>query len=324
MHAAALQLHGFSVDLQASHRVGRDRPDPGQHFRLVCRLCILFLKMRPESAGVRYPDFDPVQVRMLRVPENRIRNGQRNPCRFPAPGAHMDDPFRGGGDLTGILTDQYHLCLRQPVFRLFIADLRFGFQEGIPVRHFPGIGKNAVRCDMHLRPVQEKNASVQPGARIPPGIRLHAGIDVDRNPVLFPVGNPVRQIRVERRVSVMLHAYFGSVDLHGSVHHRSVKQQSGTAVLPIRGDQKFPGIVAQSPGKVPHIRPGRSIRRYRRPDHPVMGQVHHRPGILLQHGIGIQESSSERPFFVNTDPFHFFSSRGCFPLLLFCLSRQGA
>ena len=93
VQASALQLDGLPVDPQSPHAVRGDGPDPEQHLGLVGRFCFVFLKMCPEPSDVCHPRRHAVKVRMLRVPKQRFRYVDGDPCRSAAPGVHLNNPF---------------------------------------------------------------------------------------------------------------------------------------------------------------------------------------------------------------------------------------
>ena len=235
--------------------------------------------MGAEFAQVLHPYRNMVQVRFLRAPQQRVFHRKMNPGRFRGTGIHLDHLLRAGQPFRGPLPGQYSFRLRQPVAPAVIPDLGLYFQESESVRYLPGYREYPVRGNMYLRPVQQLHSPVQSGSGIPAGIGLHTGIHIDGNPVFSPVGRQPGQVHIERRVAVMLHRRFAPVDLHRSIHHRPVNLQPDAAFPPLPGNRHIPGIAAQSAGKISHIGPGRRVRRNRRADHPVMGQVHFCPRI---------------------------------------------
>ena len=304
MEASSPQLDGLSIDPESPDGVGGHGPDSEQHLRFVDSLFSVLFEVGPEPAHVPDPDPDPVQVRGFRIPQFRIPYRQGNPGCLPASGAHVNHAFPGSGSLSRAFPDQENLRLGQAVFSGFVADLRLRFKKCAAVRDLPGIRENPVRCDMHPGSVHQEHAAVQPGPGIPPGIGLHARVDVHGNPVFSAERGQARQVDVERRVPVVLQPRSVPVHVHCRVHHRAVKLQSDTVVLPFLRNGEIFCVVAQPAGKVSHIGPGRGVRAYRRGNHSVVRQVHRDSRILLQHARRIQESPPERPVFIDSDAFH--------------------
>ena len=302
--AAALQLDRFPVDLQPPHRIRCNGPDPEQGFRLIRCFFLCLHEMGPHHAEVCHPGPDPVQVRVFRVPQPRLPDMEGNPCGLPAAGVDLHRLFPARGNLSVVFPHQEDLRLRQPVLRGIVPDPGFRFQEGISSCHFPGPGEDPVRLDMHPGAVQQPGAPVQPGSGVPPGIGLHARVDMDGDPVFRAEGDQVRQVHVKRRVAVVLRPCLAAVDLHRGVHHHPVKLQAHAFLLPLPGNLQGPGVIADPPGKVSHIRPGRGRRAHRGADHPVMGQPDHCPGIIPEHAEGIMESPPENPPVIHADLFH--------------------
>ena len=322
MQAAAFQLNGPAVDPQASAGIRGDRPDAEEHAAFVdCGLGIGF-EMRAELSQIPDPDLHPIQVRLFRIPETRVFHREADPRGPEGSPVHLNHLLCSGDGLTGFLLRQDRFRLHQPVQAAGVPDFRPNLQESQSVRNLPGQGKDPVRREMHLRPVQEPDAPIQPGTGIPAGIGLHAGVYVDRDPVFRPVFHQAGQIHEKRRVSVMLQGGFAAVDFHGGVHHRPVNLQPDTAVLPFPGDGHILCVVSQAAGKVSHVRLSRRIGRDRRPDHAVVGQVHRDSRIRFQLTDRIQQAFPVRPLLIQTKTFHPVSLRSVILSSLFSLISE--
>ena len=282
MDAAALQFDGLSVNPQSTPGIRRNGPDTEERAAFIDGRDRIRLKMGAEFPEITYLHPDPVQVGLPGVPEFRVFHGKTDPGGFTGSGVDLDDLFCAGGFHACFFIRQDRLSLRKAVGAAVAPDLRPDLQIGNAVRDFLGKGIDSVRSEMDLRTVQEFNAAVQSGTGIPAGIGLHAGVDIDRNPVFGAVFCQAGQIHIERRISVMLHGGFAAVDLHRSIHHGPVDLQADTSVLPLTGNLHHLRIAGQSAGEVSHIRPGRSIRRDRSADHTVMGQADDGSRIRLQ------------------------------------------
>ena len=308
VYAAAPELHRFSVDPQAPTGIRGNGPDPEEDAAFVQRSLRSLFQVCAEGTQVPDSHCHTVEMGVVRVPKQRMVHRKADSRGLRCSGVDLDDLFSAGNAFRRALPGQDCFRFRQPVFAAGVPDIGPDLHIGGVFRNFPGQGKDAVRDEMELRPVEQLYAAVQAGTGIPAGVGLHTGVHVDGDPVFGTVCHQAGQIHKERRVAVVLQGGFAAVDVHRRVHHGAVNLQADAAGFPLPGNHDGFGIAGQSAGEVSHVRPGRSVRRDRCADHAVMGQVDLRSGVLLQLADGIQQPFPVSPLLIQAYAFHSVSS----------------
>ena len=285
MQTAALQLDRLSVDLQAMAHIRRDRADAGENRSLVKERFSLRQRknMRAELPHRLRADPETVKGWLLRAPERRIIHRQRVFCHLPRMRIHLN-PGSARNHLPAaalLRQDKRHIHKKIPVcvigrlrLHLQISGLRAAVRPVLnPVR----VQKQRILHHGQLRPVEHPDTPEEARTGIPARVRLHTRIDRDTQIILLSEIKIRRDIRAERRISVMLQTNPAAVHLHRGIHHRPFKIKKNLFSIPLRRNVD-PLRVMRHPGI---IEPAGSSRR-RIPvhisrDHVIVRQINRLP-----------------------------------------------
>ena len=299
MQASAPELDTLSVYQQSSHGICTYGPDTEKSLRLIGCDLIVRNKMRCVLSEVSYNRFNPVKAGSFRIPEKWILNGKIHPRGLRITATDIYHALHTCGKFTGILCEKRKLNLCHAVSETGILNLDKSLQECITVCHLFGTDIYPVGNYMDLGGVTKECPAVKSRSRIPPGIRLHACIDIDGDAVFLSECYVIGQIDVEGSITVVAYSDPASVYIHCGIHHDSVEFQSDAGVLPLFGNEYMFRIAGESSGKESRIHPCRCILGYRSAYHSVMGKIYIHSGISLHHGYGIKIPSSKSPFFID-------------------------
>ena len=185
--------------------------------------------MRAEFSHRLRADTETIKRRMLCAPQRRFIQRQRVFCRLPRVRIHLHPGSARNHLPAAALLRQSKRHIHKEIPVCVIGRLRLHLQVSRlraaicsildPVR----VQKQRILHHGQLRPVEQPDTPEEPRTGIPARVRLHTRIDRDTQSILLPEIKIRRDIRTERRISVMLQTNPAAVHLHRGIQHRPFK-----------------------------------------------------------------------------------------------------